>query len=353
MKKAALACMAIGLLLSGCGGGDGGVNSTPPPPTTPPPPPLPLTATSTFQTGVTKLAYKGQVQTFQNGLPVGGNATLDSTSMTGGLSSTLTFRYDAANGTYTVQDAAHSVTVGAGDRQGDAAYNNVYLKGDGVVTDKLVLYGNVRSDTAGTAPVTLSYTSFGLWSHIDTTANLTTRSYFLYGQPTSPADMPTTGTASYQMKVSAQIFGTTFAPSTWTTTTGDATLNANFGTGTVQTALTISGGGSYVGNGTIASNAFSGSFTALDPTFVSGQFSGDFFGPKAKEAGYTFQISKHSSDPYAGAAISTLDTYISGVAVGPALAPAAAPASAAAAPAHIAAPIPAGASMTAARGPRS
>jgi len=69
--------------------------------------------------------------------------------------------------------------------------------------------------------------------------------------------------------------------------------------------------------GPITGDQFSGTFSSADPTFVRGGFNGGFFGPGAKEAGYTFQMIRYNPDPYAGAAVSAVNTYITGVAVGP------------------------------------
>jgi hypothetical protein len=133
--------------------------------------------------------------------------------------------------------------------------------------------------------------------------------------------MPTTGTATYQMVASAQIFETNYYPSTLRAVGGTATLSANFGSGTVSTVLTLPGSafsGVFNGSGSIGADQFNGTLTAVNPGAVTtnGTFAGGFFGPGAKEAGYVFQIAVHNPDPYAGAAIAPMDTYISGVAIG-------------------------------------
>jgi hypothetical protein len=259
------------------------------------------------------------MQTYVDGSPMGGDAKLSTFSITD-RGSAVSFSYDAASGTYMVQDSGGSAKFGAPDRKADASYANVYASTAGTVSNELTLFGNARSDTASSAPVALSYTSYGLWVHADSAANLTNRTYFLYGQPTGAANMPTTGTATYNMTASAQIFRTNYVPSTLTAVGGSATLTANFGNGTVSTALTLASpsfNGTFNGTGSIGADQFSGTFpTTGSFTTSSGNFSGGFFGPGAKEAGYVFQINIHNPDPYAGAAPAPMDTYISGVAIG-------------------------------------
>jgi len=321
MKIGGFGVLAACVLLAGCGGG-GGVNSTPTPPPPPPPPapPLPLKMSATFDTATSVLSFNGLTRSYPDGNQQGGEATLNGLSVTG-RSSLLTFSYDAASGSYTVQNKDGSASFGAGDRKADYAYTNIYSKTAVTTTDELTLYGNARTDTVASTPVTLSYTSYGLWARTDSAANLTTRSYFLYGQSTGAANMPTTGTATYQMVASAQIFETNYVPSTLRAIGGSATLSANFGSGTVSTVLTLPGSGFtgiFNGSGSIGADQFNGTLTAMNPGAVTtnGTFTGGFYGPGAKEAGYVFQIAVHNPDPYAGAAIAPMDTYISGVAIG-------------------------------------
>ena len=126
--------------------------------------------------------------------------------------------------------------------------------------------------------------------------------------------MPTTGTATYQMTVAGHAFPGIQAASD--RTTGTATLNANFGTGTVDTAIKL--GFTVTGTGTISADQFSGTLSYSDASATtSGTFQGAFFGPNAKEAGMTFQFHIHVTDPYASAAVRPTDTYVAGAAVGP------------------------------------
>jgi len=313
MKRNGLGLLALCSLLTACGGSNDGLTSTPPPPP-PPAAPFPLAATSSFQTITGKLSYNGVAQENFSGL---GNATL-STLDIAGRSSDVTFSYDASSGTYTVQGSGAPIAFTATNAVATTDYRKVYGVTQGAVSDAIALYGNVQANNTATAPVELSYTSYGLWIHTDNLVSQTTNTYFLYGQPTGAANMPTSGTATYQMTVAARALETVAVPSQISTLSGTATLSANFGTGTVDTNLSFTGRTfTYSGTGPITGDQFSGTFSSADPTFVRGGFNGGFFGPGAKEAGYTFQMIRYNPDPYAGAAVSAVNTYITGVAVGP------------------------------------
>jgi hypothetical protein len=306
MKIIGLGMPVLCLLLAACGGDGsdgGGLTTTPPPPPPPPATPLPLKVSASYDafTGVMNYYQLANSNPVFNQLRIGGRGT-------------ATFSYDATSGTYTVQSNGLTASFGQSDQIADTSYNDTFSKSNGSVSDAIKLYGNVRSDTVGAPEVALSYTSFGVWTHSDSTEQLTSKTYFLYGQPTGAANMPTTGTASYQMTVAAHAFpGTTAAADR---VTGTATLNANFGTGLVDTAIKL--GSTFAGTGTISADQFSGTFSNTDPNMtVNGTFAGGFFGPNAKEAGMTFQIHVHVADPYAGATIRPQDTYITGAAAGP------------------------------------
>jgi hypothetical protein len=301
MKIGGLGISALFLLLAGCGGAGQSITATPPPPP-PPATPFPLKATASFDAISSLMSYNE---------PASANASFNTLGLQG--RGAVTFSYDAASGTYTVQGGGVTASFGQGNQIPDTSYNDTFSNTNGAVTDAVKLYGNARSDTPGTPPVVLTYTSFGIWTHTDSATAQTTKTYFLYGQPTGAASMPTTGSASYQMTAEAHMF-----PGGMTASeriTGTATLNANFGNGLVDTVLKF--GSTYAGSGTISGDQFAGDFATNDPTALNGKFSGGFFGPGAKEAGFTFQIHVHNADPYAGATILPQDVYIVGAAAGP------------------------------------
>ncbi|MCW1402239.1 transferrin-binding protein-like solute binding protein [Novosphingobium sp. MW5] len=94
---------------------------------------------------------------------------------------------------------------------------------------------------------------------------------------------------------------------------GTATLAADFAANTLSTSLNLGFHGTYSGNATIAADQFNGPLTATYANFVTGQFTGGFFGPNAAEAGYTFYFRYFNPDPYAGASIGWMNRYFSGV----------------------------------------
>ena len=292
-----VAAFAAFFLLSACGGGGGGaVSSTPPPP--PPPSELtydsfPLTESATFQTIAGVRSYV-----------VAGNRRVDTFEVIG-RNSGITFKYDAASGSYAVTDAVTSATFDATHPSTSGNFDS-YASASGTNSDELRVYSNIRSGASQVnAPVKLTYLSFGSWSRDDSASGEHRDSYFLSGYPTEASDMPKTGSASYSTAVTANGV-TILAAQDEAQIDGSATFTANFADASVSTALTLSlpgfGSPTYNGTGTISDNQFSGDFTtSSDPEFNSGSFAGGFFGPSAKEMGYTFTLSRGADDPYAGA----------------------------------------------------
>jgi len=303
MKIGSFGILASCLLLTACGGAGDSLVTTPPPPPPPPATPLPLVATSTFPTITSAMSYNE---------PYGGPSSFD-TLQSGARSTAISFSYDATTGTYSLTGNGMSASFGQADQVADTTYNDTFSKTAGPVADSIKLYGNARADTPGTPPVVLSYTSYGVWTHSDSTTGKSSKTYFLYGQPTGTT-MPTTGTASYQMTASAHTYPGGVGTAT-SRIVGTATLDANFATGTVDTTLKL--GSTFTGTGKISGDQFAGTFNTNDPSALTGQFNGGFFGPGAKEAGFTFHIHQHVADPYAGASVQPMDSYIAGAAVGP------------------------------------
>jgi hypothetical protein len=236
--------------------------------------------------------------------------------------------YDAAAGTYTVKNASASVTFGAADRQ-TAGDLDRYSHEAGSVRDELVLSRNLRSaDTA----VALSYVGFGSWLHDDGSfvqdgAQTHKRqfTYFVFGYPTAANDMPKTGSASYSSSVIASARDLGSGGVRAYDMAGSATFNANFASAQVTTTLklyipfTIDSTGEFTGTGAISGNLFNGSFTSNDRYFYEGEFAGGFYGPSAREMGYTFAI--RNFDPMrgqggGGASLIFVDNWIVGAVVG-------------------------------------
>lgn len=305
-----VAAVAAGLTLSGCGGGGGGGSQVfiPPPPQTYEA--FPLTKSASFETIAGIRSYT-----------VSGNRTIGDFGVAG-RNSGVTISYDSAAGSYRISDAVASATFDPTQRSSSDSFDT-YTAASGTTTDELRLFGNIRSGGAPAgAPISLSYLSFGSWSHDDSSSGEHRDSYFLFGYPTATSDMPKSGTASYSTFVTANIVN--IVPGQGESSlTGSATFRADFGAGTVGTSLTLpltnfgSPTSTYSGNGAIAGNQFNGNFTTVDdPSFNSGTFAGGFFGPGAKEVGYTFAISRGAADPGAGAAQQPPLSWIVGAVAG-------------------------------------
>jgi len=282
MKRWFLAgsAIALGLLLSGCGGG-GGTASTPPPTYTKL---ADLTGNRTFQSaGIHWTFSPGQlsglsVQKYGAGVTIAYNASSDSFTLTAPDGVTDTF-----------SSATSTPPPGfVPPPDGVVLYNNA---GGIFVVPKQPLVNGVA----------LSYTALGGWVHIQN--NVPSVYAAVSGVPTIASDMPRGGTANYQTSIVGAVY--TGQPNSYgLTSDSSATFSANFGAGTVATTLHLVGAqnnllpvdfGSYTGSGTIASGSpgFSGALASTVPNSImpSGEFSGAFFGPQAKEMGYSWYLS--------------------------------------------------------------
>lgn len=317
MRKVAhlgVAAPAAALLLSACGGGGGGgLVSTPPPP----PPPtfsyesFPLTKSASFETISGHLDYTGTDYQLLRG-PTGEDVGVS------GRPSGLTFAYDASAGTYTVADGTDSASF-SDSAPVSSGSTDSYTTKSGSVTDQLDLFSNVRSGgSQGAGAIALTYLSFGKWTHSDGQTLDNRITYFLFGSPTDPSDMPHTGTATYSTMVTGSSFAGCYGCDAQPFD-GSATVTADFGAGSVNTDLTLTSIGSFQGTGTISGNQFAGNFTgnftAAGTELQDGAFQGGFFGPSAAEMGYTFSLHEHVLDPYAGAA-PVPDTFYVGLVAG-------------------------------------
>jgi hypothetical protein len=236
----------------------------------------------------------------------------------GGRSYGLTVNYDASSGTYTFINNIGETTEGpfTPADQTSSGYFDIYT-----YQGTLTLFNNVRADASQTgAPVKLTYLTFANYRYDDPIdyngAGQHISTYFLFGYPTETSDMPTSGTATYSTAVFGDII-TQIDGDPATNFTGSATFTADFGSGTVNTMLTLpiaypgSASSTYSGTGPIDGNEFAGQFTSsTDPYFSKGDFAGGFFGPRAQEMGYVFDIFRYnntSPDPL---------SFVAGVVVG-------------------------------------
>lgn len=323
-SRVAAMCGAAALL-GGCGGG-GGARPAPVPPPIPTPTPTPAPADTAFPLSQTRSFDAIGATRSHRGTPAlqpGAETVTPGGMSVSARSPSLNVRYDAANQSYTLSGNGRTASFAPGDRAAAAESGmDVYRRQSGTVTDELKLLGSVRTGGPTGAPVALTYLSYGAWTRRDSQTGDQHRDYLLFGFPTAASEMPRTGSASYRTAVNGNLLrinpgGTGEQREVG----GSATLSADFGSGTVTTALSLARTdtgqslGSYQGTGSISGDQFAGSFTG-GPYLVRGDFAGGFFGPAAREAGYAFQIERFNPDPYAGASADIVNDRIVGVVVG-------------------------------------
>jgi len=275
--------IALGLLLSGCGGG-GGTASTPPP---------------TY----TKLADLTGNRTFQS---AGIHFTVPSGNRSGfsiqKYGAGVTIAYNAANDSYTL-------TAPDGANETFSSSTSTPPAGFTPAPNQQAFFNSTNGNLSGFftfgAPsvngVPLSYTAVGAWLHLQ--SGVPSLYYAVAGIPTVASDMPRSGTANYQTSIAGSVDNGSGVQMNLDPTSS-ATFSANFGAGTVATTIHVAGQqnglppqdfGSFSGSGTIASGSpgFSGTLapTASGSAAVNGEFAGGFFGPQAKEMGYSWYLS--------------------------------------------------------------
>ncbi|WP_058240310.1 transferrin-binding protein-like solute binding protein [Shimia marina] len=146
-------------------------------------------------------------------------------------------------------------------------------------------------ETAG-----LDHTSYGTWLDGDTNTRGSVAAGS-YGSRTAAADVPTSGTATYNGKGvgmatvgDGDLYGTEFDVTLSTTDFNTVAISSN---NTLATNL-IDGGTSrlssldFNGTGTITDSGFNANLTSGSGT---GSTQGNFFGPNAEEVGGTFSVS--------------------------------------------------------------
>lgn len=296
-------------------------------PKPPPPRPTPPPATDSFPLKASQ-PFDGMTATrFLRREPGTDRVIGDSFGVTG-RGPGVTIRYDAAAGTYTVQDDLASASFGASNLASTSKGFEVYAKTSGTVSDTLNLLVNARPGAAkASAALQLSYLSLAIWAHTDGQSGDNRKTYILFGFPTAEADMPRTGSASYRALVTGTRTELGSDVAVWRDSEirGSASLTANFATGQIDTQLVLTpltgpgSFGTFVGTGSIYDNAsaqFGGTFASTNPNFLSGAFYGGFYGPAAKDMGYGFVTQEYNPDPYAGATVAPSYVLMTGAVVG-------------------------------------
>lgn len=281
------------LALAGCGDSSTGLGIT----STPPPVSYTkiadITGNRTFQTG--GVTYNASASGFTNGASLA-------------FGSGVTVAYNAAAESYTVTAPGGATqTFGPTELQPvnpQAPTSVTYVKTVGTTRDQLTLIA-----PGGSVP--LSYTVFGTWGTINTGNNNGTYRIAVGGSPTVASDMPKTGTATYAIQVGGSAVNNGVAHTLSGYSSGS--FSANFGSGTVTTALTLAGPpssqlgglvtnfGTFNGTGTIASGGPGYTGTMTGANAVSGLFSGAFFGPQALETSFGYYLSGGNFSAVGGA----------------------------------------------------
>ncbi len=236
---------------------------------------------------------------------------------------TITVTPDYANGTYTVSNLWGSASFtsaanGAVAPRPDRTTMKFVTPPGAVPGHSLQFFNNLVPEQGTNSPtLQFHYLSFGEWWFYETDINTYHYAALIFGAPTSTADMPKTGTASYTLSAIGAL-----AMSSSHIMMGVGTLSADFSSGTINTQLDLSvhamegkwlygidritGKASFVSG----SSLFQGVMTPTDTAF-SGTFTGSFYGPGAAEVGYTFAIGGD-----AGIARPNSEQRIVGVAIG-------------------------------------
>jgi hypothetical protein len=360
---AAASAVALCTTLAGCGGSGGGVMSTPAPapaptpsssptptptpapaptPTpapAPTPTPTPVTAT-TFPLGAWDAFYTiDATRTYQ--VEAGTNKTLMDISGVEGRGDTITISYDPATRTYRLADdrinkigyvdgstktfPGSSATFDHASLTSSTGGFYTYKVHSAAADDVLEVYANVQKKSSAGLAVPLSYLRFARWTHTDLVSTDTRQHYLLFGTPTA-AQMPKSGTASYQTLVFANTMTVTSANhnvGVLQELSGTASLDVDFAKGAITTQLSLVRPGdgydfgTYSGTGSIyGGDQFQGTFTSKYWSFSSGSFLGGFYGPQANDAGYAFTIHDYSDGVSAASLGPQVHQYIDGVVVG-------------------------------------
>ena len=272
--------LASVLLLAGCGDGGGGITSTPAP---------------TYKT----LDQLTGNQTFQT-------AGIHWQASSAGVTGQTADRFGSGP-TFAYNDAAQSFTVTTADGTTGTFTQGDFQAGQSTANSRFFAHPtstgqqtfNIGRPLVG--GVQMSYLEIGQF--IDGAAAGSKVWLAVGGVQTQAGDLPRTGSATYNAVVSAAVVNASGVNTT--TAASTATFSADFGAGTVNTAVHLiaapTGGaatdfGTFNGTGTIASGGpgFSGSFSGT----TGAGFSGAFFGPQGAEIGYTFNLVSAANAAY-------------------------------------------------------
>jgi hypothetical protein len=286
--------------LAACGGAGGGVASSPPPPVTPTPAPTPTpTPTPTSPLAPAHLGLVSAAPFAVLGIgnsyktdPQGGHIT----PVSGPSAQTIQFSFDAATNTYQISlpgfQSGTLASPGYSGSAGEVATSSTSQVTAGSSASLQPVFVSLFTPGSHFSPYT--YTSLGSWSGstgTDASGNvLRSGGQFVYGIPTVPGGMPTTGSASYSAEIRGSSNVIAFP------VTGSASLLFDFGAGTLagsmHPVINDSFDGIHFDFGQFdfaqtvysrGSTTFSGKFSVGGVGVTNSFFDGSFTGPNGAE----------------------------------------------------------------------
>ena len=320
-KHSMASAIALAISLTACGGGGGGgIASAPPPPPTPIPTPTPTPAAVAI--GAAAMATAPNANLFPQATSVGPTMQAHPTTAFPLLQSVFTVNGSVAGADTVAMNGGATLSF---DYPGDNVGDKINLAVPGLFSNVTLVAGGgyycysfcgqvgsryVELEFADPATSNLSWTTYGTWY----SSSSQTRNYgeFVTGYTTPAGSVPTTGTATYTGSAQGRVFypdagGPNGVGHTYVL--GDASLQANFGSGSITGSLTnmtngsgwthgqgpwnsvsllgaISGGNF---TGTTAATSAPGTLGSLRGS-ATGTFAGLFFGPIAQELGAVWTL---------------------------------------------------------------
>lgn len=227
---------------------------------------------------------------------------VDGAGTASNISSNLVDQSGNATVSYDVGDDSFAISVNQGGisfadtfapadidpGQSDASFT-VYSKNS---DDRVLILLNPQDPE-----LDFTYGTFGNWLDVDQAGNSLSQGYVIFGVRTPAADVPSTGTATYEGETVGSLVD---AAGTIYTVTGTAQLTADFAAGTLDgdfgdaakiDVLTdiVSPWRNFTISTTINGNTFDGT-AQTDDGVLSGTAAGGFFGPGAEEAGGVWRM---------------------------------------------------------------
>ena len=301
-----VSAVTLGLTVSACGGGGGGINGTPPPP---------LTGsgggTPTPSTSFTEVNFDRNV--LQSDRDLQGSAVQSAIDLASSTQTvhdsevqrdTIAIGYDPGSGTYQLSFAGAAQSFGRQDRESEVAPGSAHYSKVGSMGESQFLTIYSLPFISGSFATDLDYNQYVAQGHWQVNqvgaggAQSTRFTSFVFGLPTAPSDVPTTGAAHWLI----DIFGAlAIEDQEILTISGSGDLEVDFGAGAFQvnsfvneTEFLSLGGttGSlhFVSGGRLGSDGtFGGAFAYRGTVALEGSLEGAFFGPGAAEVGATFE----------------------------------------------------------------